>query len=293
MHYSKNKRNHKSAIARSFSRAANTYDQVALLQKEIGWRLLERLELIKLAPSKILDLGGGTGFFSQQLSQKYPTAQIINCDLAEGMVAFSKDLYCNQQDKISFLCADGDYLPLSNQSVDFVFSNCALQWFFDPVGVFQEIRRVLKPEGLLLFATFGQDTLKELRHSYSKIDDQDHVNLFLDMHDLGDILLQQQFQDPVMDMEIILLTYKTINGLIHDLKLTGAHHVNSAKTSAGLSPKSTFNKLSENYEPYRTAEGVLPATFEIVYGHAWRTGGPDSPEFSLHCAKNRIPITQI
>ena len=151
----------KLAIARNFSKAAPTYDEAAVLQQEIGQRLLERLELIKLFPTTILDLGSGTGFFSQALSQKYPKAIVLNADIAEGMINVAKHTrYSSAQ---FYVCADGDHLPIKSQSIDFVFSNCALHWFFAPQTVFNEIHRVLKPEGLLLFSTFGPDTLKELK----------------------------------------------------------------------------------------------------------------------------------
>lgn len=290
MDYLKNQINHKSAIARSFSRAAGTYDQASIVQREIGCRLLERLDLIKLNPALILDLGGGTGFLSRQLAQRYPKANVVVCDIAEGMVNFAQHLYASMHPSLSFLCADGDYLPFQDQSVDFVFSNCALQWFTNPKKVFQEIYRVLKPNGLLLFSTFGQDTLKELRSSFANIDNNTHVNTFMDMHDIGDSLLHQKFQDPVMDMETLTLTYKNLRGLIDDLKLMGAHYVHS-ETPRGLSPRGMFDKLSHHYEAYRTEEGLLPATFEIVYGHAW------TPEISLEmpaCQKTvKIPITTI
>lgn len=288
MYYQPQNHYRKSAIARSFSHAASTYDQVSIVQREVGFRLLERLEWVRLKPSLILDLGGGTGFFSQVLLQKYPRAQVIHCDIAEGMLSFSQQHYHAALRKPFYLCGDGDYLPLQSQTIDFIFSNCALQWFLDPNIVFQEIRRVLKPNGLLLFSTFGVDTLKELRYSFAKIDNNDHVNTFMDMHTIGDILLHQNFQDPVMDMEILTLTYKHLKGLLRDLKQMGAHTVDTTKPK-GLYPKDTFDKLSQHYEDYRSEEGLLPATFEVVYGHAWN---PEQPPVSL-CQRSVIPITQI
>lgn len=311
---------HKSAIARSFSRAAKTYDQVALLQQEIGNRLLERLDFIKFNPQTILDLGGGTGFFNKALLEKYPQANIIFCDIAEGMVQYAKEMNSPLKNNknlngetsapnsvtdnpVTYICADGDFLPIQNQSIDFVFSNCALQWFPDLSFVFQEIQRILKPSGLLLFSTFGIDTLMELRASFAQIDLHPHVNTFFDMHDIGDQLLEQGFQDPVMDMEKIILTYQNIKGLLLDLKLTGAHTVVSKIIQAeltgftesrgltGLSPKTTFKRLAEYYEHYRQPDGLLPATFEIVYGLAWGDASIDNGCDTTSCKK--IPATII
>src|SRR5476651_1678543 len=114
------------------------------------------------------------------------------------------------------VCGDAESLPFKSESVDFVFSNCTFQWFLDPLVALIEIQRILKPQGLLLFSTFGPDTLKELRESYQTIDTEKHVNHFLDMHDIGDLLLHTQFLDPVMDMENITITYENCWELLQD-----------------------------------------------------------------------------
>lgn len=263
MHLIQTEIKYKLAVARQFSRAARTYDQAAIIQQEVGSRLLERLDLIKLDPKLILDLGSGTGFFTPALAQKYPKAHILKLDIAEKILRFSSSK--------NAICGDGENLPLKNHSVDFIFSNCTFHWFVNPQKVLAEIHRVLKPEGLLLFSTFGPDTLKELRESFSTIDQNMHVNAFIDMHHIGDMLVQTQLHDPVMDMEMITLTYENVMGLIRDLKDTGSNQV-YRKESMGLSPKETLNKLINAYEYYRTTEGLIPATFEVIYGHAWASG---------------------
>lgn len=263
MHLSQNAHKHKLALARNFSRAAHTYNQAAIIHQEVGMRLLDRLDLIKLEPNVILDLGSGTGFFSNALVQKYPQAQIIKLDIAKNMLRHAN--------KNNAICGDGEYLPFKNRSIDFVFSNCVFHWFVNPQKVLAEIRRVLKPGGLLLFSTFGPDTLKELRESFSTIDQNTHVNTFMDMHHIGDMLIQTQLVDPVMDMEMITLTYQNLMGLIQDLKDTGENHVNREEP-IGLSPKGTLDKLRNAYEYYRTKDGLLPVTFEVIYGHAWCSG---------------------
>ncbi len=256
----------KSVVAKNFSRAANTYDQQAVLQQEIGHRLVDRLALIKISPAVILDLGCGTRFFSRDLADLYPNAHLINLDIAEGMILYSDPTRVNPSQ--SLIQADGDYLPFKSQSIDFVFSNCVLNWFTDPKNVLEEIYRVLKPEGLFLFSTFGPDTLKELRNSFAKVDPNPHVNTFMDMHDLGDLLLKVNFSDPVVDMETLTLTYSSLTGLLTDLKQTGSHTVNTS-IPRGLNRKPLLNALEAAYERYRTEDHRLPATFEIIYGHAF------------------------
>lgn len=251
-------------IAKNFSRCAKTYDKAAVLQQAIGKRLIHRLELIKISPAIMLDLGSGTGFFSKALLQQYPQATLFNIDIAEGMLR-----YANKPSSLS-IAADGEFLPLKNNSVDFIFSNCMLQWSFNPQDILTEVHRVLKPEGLFLFSTFGPDTLKELKQSFLAFDPHSHVNLFMDMHDIGDLLLQADFTDPVMDIEYFTLTYKNVLGLVQDLRQTGSNiQYPAPNTSKTFNPKSFRQKLIQHYELFRTPENRLPATFEVIYGHAF------------------------
>ncbi len=288
MNLLQNTHKHKAAITKNFNRAAYTYNQAAIIHQEVGTRLLERLDLIKLEPNVILDLGSGTGFFAQKLTDKYPKAHIIKLDIAKSMLQFSNQNHFAQHVAV---CSDGECLPFKSRSVDFVFSNCVFHWFSDLQRALAEIHRVLKPEGLLLFSTFGPDTLKELRECFSTIDCNTHVNTFIDMHHIGDMLLQTQFLDPVMDMEMITITYKKCLDLIRDLKKTGENYVIRQKR-IGLNPKDTLDKLINAYEYYRTSESVLPATFEVIYGHAWCSGNT-----RLHQANNEgiihFPIADL
>ena len=127
---------------------------------------------------------------------------------------------------------------------------------------------MLKPHGLLTFTTFGPDTLKELRLAWQAADDHTHVNRFIDMHDIGDMLVGGGFSDPVMDMEYFTLTYADVRQLMHELKAIGAGNVTRGRPDA-LSGKSRLAAVMRNYERFRR-DGKLPATFEVVYGHAWK-----------------------
>jgi malonyl-CoA O-methyltransferase len=152
--------------------------------------------------------------------------------------------------------------------VDLVFSNLTLQWAAEPATAFTEIGRVLRPGGLLTFTTFGPDTLKELRAAWAAADELDHVNRFVDMHDLGDALVQERFAEPVMDMEMFTLTYDDPRGVMRDLKLLGADTVLGRK-GRGLAGKARLAAMTTAYERLRR-DGRLPATFEVIYGHAWK-----------------------
>ena len=270
----------KPNVRRSFSDAANTYDGNAFLQREIADRLFERLEYIKLAPATALDIGCGTGYATAKLRGRYADAHIIGLDVAEKMLGLARlqskptpwlQRLLGQAPSQSWLCGDAEALPLDAESVDLVISNLTLQWC-DPERVAKEVARVLKPEGLFMFTSFGPDTLKELRAAFRAIDDKPHVNRFVDMHDIGDILVRAGFADPVMDQEIVTLTYAELKPLLKELKGIGAHNVLNGR-STGLTGRASWARMVAAYEKFRK-DDRLPATYEVVYGHAWK------PEFS-------------
>ena len=250
----------------AFERAALTYDEAAALQREIGRRLIERLQLIRLQPAVILDLGAGTGTFSKALLQRYRKADVIALDVALNMLRHTQRRG-RWFRKPRCVCSDAERLPFADDSFDFIFSNLMLQWCMDLESVFTELRRVLAPGGLLMFTTLGPDTLKELRASWEAVDGYTHVNSFIDMHDVGDALMNTHWAEPVMDAERITVTYREVRTLMQDLKHLGAHNVTVGRPR-GLTGKQRFQQVAGAYEQFRV-DGVLPASYEVVYGHAW------------------------
>lgn len=250
----------------SFERAARGYDAAAVLQREIGTRLRERLELTTLKPARILDMGCGTGGQLRALSKHYPAAQVCGADLALNMLIAGRRAlgWFNRK---PLVCTDVAHLPFAATSFDLAYSNLMLQWCDDPERVFRELRRVLQPHALLLFSTFGPDTLKELRSAWQAVDGFNHVNRFIDMHDIGDALIRAGFVEPVMDVEHMTLTYADLHTLMRDLKSIGAHNVTHGR-SRGLYGRKCMQQLMQAYERFRR-EGRLPATYEVVYGTAW------------------------
>ena len=248
-----------STIRNNFNSASSNYDDNAFLQNEIANRLAEKLKVISIKPQTIIDLGSGTGLLSKKTAEIFPNANLVCVDFAQ------KSLLKNPQNLK--VCANAYELPFASNSIDFIVSNLMMQWCPDLKALFNECFRVLKPEGLILFTTFGPDTLKELKRSWSAVDSSAHVNNFIDMHDIGDQMLQSGFQSPIMEMENITLTYEKVLDLMHDLKSIGAQNVsNRSKTLTG---KTKFKKMIEMYESYRS-DGKLPATYEVIYGHAWK-----------------------
>jgi malonyl-CoA O-methyltransferase len=248
-----------SKIRTNFNNASSNYNENAFLQNEIATRLSEKLKVISINPKTILDLGSGTGFLSEKTAKLFPDADLFCVDFAQ------QSLTKNSQ-KLK-VCADANQLPFSSNSVDFVISNLMMQWCPKLNTLFDECNRVLKPRGLILFTTFGPETLNELKRSWSVVDNEVHVNEFIDMHDIGDQMIQSGFQSPVMEMEKLTLTYERVVDLMHDLKGIGAQSVENRSKS--LTGKTKFKKMIELYENYRE-NGKIPATYEVIYGHAWK-----------------------
>jgi malonyl-CoA O-methyltransferase len=263
----------KARVRASFDRAAQTYDAAAVLQREVRQRMFERLDLVKLQPKRILDAGCGTGHASLMLAQRFKESEVISLDIAMGML--KKTLASRSMIQRLFgrssrigICGDIEHLPLASQSLDLLWSNLAIQWCNDLDLAFGEMHRVLKTDGLVMFSTFGPDTLKELRAAANVDAGHVHVSRFIDMHDIGDALVRAGFSAPVLDVERFVLTYDDVLGVMRDLKAIGAHNAAQGR-NRGLMGRGFLSRLTEAYEQFRN-EGKLPATYEVVYGHAWK-----------------------
>ena len=257
----------KKRVRQSFDRAVETYDEHAALQRLVVDQLIESLEIIRIAPQTILDVGAGTGYCARALERMYPRARTILLDISHSMLAYASSKNKRWRSRQRYLCADADALPIASASVDFIFSSLTFQWCNDLDQVFTECRRVLKPEGLLLFSSLGPDTLRELRLAWSEVDGSPHINQFIDMHDVGDALIRAGFASPILECDVITVNYDDVFGVMRDLRGIGA--VNSINgRSRGLSTKRKIKSMAEAYEKYRQGE-KLPATYEVVYGHAW------------------------
>ena len=254
-------------VRRAFDRAADSYEQFAVLQNEVCKRLLEKLEIVKINPQFILDAGTGTGVAMPTLFKRYKKAQLVALDLSENMLNKSRQ-HGNFLRSPHLVCADIEKLPFADNVFDLVYSSLSMQWCNDLNAVLLEAKRVLKPGGLFVFSTFGPDTLKELRSSWASVDDVSHVNQFIDMHDIGDALLFDGFAEPVMEAEVLTVTYNSVDEIMHDLKAIGAN-VTAQRSRTGLGGKAALNNLRKSYEQFRQ-DNLLPASYEIIYGHAWK-----------------------
>lgn len=262
-------------VRRSFARAAAGYDAVAVLQREIASRMLERLDYVKIDPRCVVDLGCGTGASLTALGERYPKARIIGIDSSEAMLRVGNRQrsrlrwmlpFLRGPKSASLLAADAQSLPLKNGAAALIWSNLMLHWLVDPLAAFREMHRALEVGGLLMFSTFGPDTLKELRACFS--DGYEHTQRFADMHDYGDMLVECGFSDPVMDVERLTMTYPSLDVLFSELRRNGSTCA-MVQRRRGLMGRHVWKTACDAYEELRV-EGRLPVTFEVVHGHAWK-----------------------
>lgn len=274
----------------SFSKAASSYDEVAVLQREMGQRLLDRLELMLVEPKVILDVGCGTGVATMELAKRYRKAQVVALDFAIPMLRETRKRGSWLR-RPRCLCGDLEQLPLADNSVDLIYSNAAIQWSNDLDHTFSEFMRVLRPGGVLAFTNFGPDTLKELRMAWADVDGGSHVGQFVDMHDMGDALLNSSFVEPVLDVDRMSLTYDRVDGLMRDLKTLGANNVNQDR-SRGLTGRKRMAAMREAYEQFRR-DGKLPASYEVIYGHAWVPDNKQTQQQRTEDGTTRVSINSI
>ena len=250
-----------------FAAAARSYDDAAVLALEVGARMAARLDLVKITPQRVADIGCATGDGIRELQRRYPKAHSLAIDYALPMLSAVRQRTPRWQRLIGrgpqLLNADVCAVPLAANSLGLVWSNLMLQWLDDPLPALRELHRILETGGLLSFATLGPDTLKELRLGAGSSGSGDTLRRFLDMHDLGDMLVAAGFGDPVMDMEMITLTYPSTRSFLADQR-----HLGVRDALLGRQGWRDWRRLLDAWAPDN--DGRLPASFEIVYGHAWK-----------------------
>lgn len=259
----------RAAMRRGLAAATDSHEEAAVLQREVAARLLERLELVRLRPRSVLELGCGPGTHTRALIRRYPRARHVGLELVPGMARAARRRSPWRR-RLQAVCADFEALPFAGDSFDLIFSSLVLHRTMDLRATVRELQRVLQPEGVLMFATFGPDTLDELRAAWAAADGHAHVQRFVDMHDIGDALVGARLADPVMDMEHFTLTYPDVAGLLRDLRALGERNALRGR-NPGLTTPRRWQRMEAAYAARRDAEGRLPATWEVAYGHAWGT----------------------
>jgi malonyl-CoA O-methyltransferase len=223
------------------------YALASVIAREAGEEMLSRLDWMTLKPKVIVDVGSGIGEMSVRLQERYQDAHVISLDLSENMVSHAKQL----TPTLSCVCADAISLPLSNHSVDLLFANLLVPWQTDMESLLREWRRVLRPDGLLMFSALGPDTLK----AWQPVLEQNVLPVFIDMHDVGDLMLQQKFADPVLDVNYYTMTYREQLHLFRELQATGMLHI--------------MPDLACTQDILPAEDGRWEATYEVVFAHAF------------------------
>ncbi len=264
------------SISRSFSKAAQAYEDFAAIQKHMVEEIDQRLDFFLLKPKVCLDLGSGTGLLTRKLQNRFDEAYIYALDIAQPMLETM--LEKNQKSNTLALCADVHKLPLQAESVDLIVSSAMLQWSYDLPLLLKEVQRVLKPEGLFIFATFGPLTLSELRLAWQTVDAHPHVNPFVDMHDIGDMLMHSGLVDPVMDMHTMILEYKDWRPALNDVRGVGSSNLLKGRRKT-LTGRQRWRKMIEELSRQSSIPEGYSMTYEVVHGHCFK-GTPRPPKHS-------------
>jgi malonyl-CoA O-methyltransferase len=281
-------------LRRIFDRRAATFGDVAFLPREIAQRMRERLDYIVVSPASVLDAGCGAGDDLPALRERFPDAPVFGADLSHAMLARATQRDAADTSWRRWLPAslgkalgargprvaqaDFSALPFAAGAFDFIWSNLALHWHSRPDLVFPEWQRVLKVNGLLMFSTLGPDTLRELRGAYAQVEaahgvaTRAHVIDFVDMHDLGDMLVESGFEIPVMDQEALTITYQSPESLLADVRRWGAYPFERGgeQPHGSMTARRLRAALLAALDARRRADGTIALTFEVIYGHAWK-----------------------
>lgn len=257
----------KAKIKQSFCAASLSYDGVAQLQRVVGRDLLQFAGIENLSGT-ILDLGCGTGFLTAELLHSQPQSKtVIALDLACTMLQMARcklsaSAENSDRQKLVYVCADAELLPIADQYLDGLFSNLALQWCNSLEKVLSDIKRVLKPGCPLVFSTFGPETLRELKNAWATIDNHSHVNEFYSKQAVQQLLEKAGFNDLKIINRLHVSHYESVHALMKELKQIGAHNVSSGRNRY-LTTKSQMQGMIKAYERYREGE-LIPASFEVI-----------------------------
>ena len=250
----------KAKVRHSFAAAAQTYDGLARLQRQVGLELLSRFPQHKSA-DVILDLGCGTGFISHQLWSTFTGNQMIALDIALPMLQTSRRKYPAMP--VQYLCADAEKLPIASHSIDQIYSNLALQWAQALQASCVDFKRVLKKQGELIFSTFGPETLRELKDAWAEVDDYMHVNVFHSAELIHDYLQLAGFKEISLQTQTYQTAYSDVEGLMRELKGIGAHNVNRQRNRKPTT-KSQLTSMISHYPRQSAGQGII-ASYEIIF----------------------------
>ena len=270
-------------VRRQFARRGDL-SGAQFLYGEIARRMLGRLAYIRLDPKLMLDAGCGAGDNLALLRERYPQAGYIGLDHCEPLLAQARKRFqpagvgawlgrlinreSGKKASMQYVQADLADTGLAPESLDLVWSNMALHWHPEPHAALAEWRRVLRVNGLAMFSCLGPGTLRELREALDDAGLRTATPGFVDMHDFGDLLIENGYTDPVMDQETLTLTYETPDKLLADVWALGGNPATGRR--AGLVGRAWRDRLCAALDARRGPDGRIALSIEVAYGHAWR-----------------------
>jgi malonyl-CoA O-methyltransferase len=290
-----------ATVRAQFDARATAFAAHDALPREIAARLADRLDYIRIAPQCVLDAGCGAGGAVALLRRRFRDARVAGFDISRAMLQARPQRmrdrlarWLGARPQTDWVVADAARLPFASDSFDLVFSNLMLHWHPLPHTVLPEWKRVLRVGGLLLFSCFGPDTLKEIRAACQIALPHARPMPFIDMHDFGDMLVASGFADPVMDAEVITLTYRSPQQLLREVRALGGNPRDDrhCALAGGRQARRLLSALAEQ----ANADGLINLTFEVAYGHAWKpeprataAAGIDVDALRAELARHRPP----
>lgn len=251
----------KKRVRLSFASAADSYDGLATLQRQVGQDLLALFD-VNFTNNIVMDIGCGTGFLTKELMLASSVRKMYALDIAYSMLEATR-IKLEHLETVHYICADAELIPLQKQAVDKIVSNLALQWCQNLTQVFEGFNHALKPGGQLVFSTFGPATLQELKQAWSEVDDYTHVNEFYTVDELTVFLQQAGFDDIQIESKCYLSNYQAVIELMRELKGIGAKNMLSGRNKNTTS-KTQMQNMINAYEKYRINK-LIPATYEIIF----------------------------
>lgn len=252
----------KSKVRQAFASAANHYDGFARLQRQVGRELLRRFP-VEHMNGLLLDVGAGTGFLTAELAQTHEQP-ILAMDIAMPMLQASRAKYPDLN--VQYLCADAEKLPLASLSIQQIYSNLALQWMQDLSATMQDFKRILRADGRLVFATFGPQTLRELKTAWAAVDDDVHVNTFQSVEQIHTYLQYAGFIDIDIQSMLYAVSYPDVQALMLELKGIGAHHVHQRRKQT-LTTRTQLQNMIQQYQRQMSDQRIM-ASYEILFVQA-------------------------